>query len=93
MDRFNSTQKMSFTGPRFVVRSARSVKEASQLWWPLMKQLGWVKQHSLLLEVRYAHFSYRTATETTLKPTFKSLKTARTGSFSFHAPLLHQKDA
>jgi GNAT superfamily N-acetyltransferase len=31
----------------FVIRAAESVEEVSTLWWPLMKELGWVRYSSL----------------------------------------------
>ncbi|KAH7135517.1 acyl-CoA N-acyltransferase [Dendryphion nanum] len=36
----------SVDGQEYIVRPARSVEDASSLWWPLMKVLGWNRDHN-----------------------------------------------
>ncbi|KAF1911409.1 acyl-CoA N-acyltransferase [Ampelomyces quisqualis] len=32
---------MAYVAPKYIVRSATNLKEAADLWWPLMQELGW----------------------------------------------------
>jgi hypothetical protein len=37
---------MPATTPKYVVRPAKDLEEAKELWWPLMLDLGWVRPSS-----------------------------------------------
>jgi hypothetical protein len=73
---------MAATTPNYVVRPAKDLEEAKELWWPLMLELGWVRPSILLHSCKRKSLSEpvpRTAHETMQRPILTSPNVARIG--------------
>jgi hypothetical protein len=66
---------MPATPPKYVVRPAKDLEEAKELWWPLMLDLGWVCP-SYPSPLMYEEFASNSARRIEHKPMQRLISTS-----------------